>query len=411
MKSRLLPLLLMLIVLAELLTGCWDSREVEELGIISGIAVDLTEDGRMRTVFQFVNTAVLSKGSSGRGLEFEKAYRNVAIDADNLFDAMKQLSLQTTVRRFFAQTEILLVSENFAQSRGMAELIDYFLRDPQIRPNTWVVITQDDVAELMDIGGRINPVPTYLLADLLKQHALVSSYAPLRLGEFNRIMQSPSSHPFTACVEVAPNHALPAENGHGINNGMVPEQPKLMAVTGTAVFRKDKMAGWLDQQQSRGLLWLRGEVKNGQIKFPIPGREDKTMSVEILEARSKLEPRIENGQFVMEVKIKVSSAVEQMTAYYPLDESESLKELEEAQSQAVAAEIQSALDKAQKQYQLDIFGFGEAVHRSHPEEWQQIKDNWSDIFPGVQVRLEIHSTIRHTNLTSSPPQIENEQSY
>lgn len=409
MKSKLLLLLLMLIAWATLLTGCWDSREVEELGIISGMAIDLTENGQVRVVFQFVNTAALSKGSGGRGLEFEKAYRNVAIDADNLYDAIRQLPLETTIRRFFSHTEILVVSEEFAQSRGMAELIDYFLRDPQIRPNTWIVITSSDVVELMDIGGRINTVPTHRLADLLKSHNQVSSYAPLRLGEFNKIMQSQTSQPFTASVGIAPNPALPAENGHGINDGMVPEPSKSMVVTGTAVFHKDKMAGWLDQQQSRGLLWLRGEVRHRQIKFPIPGREDKTMSVEILDAQSKLEPRLEDGQIIMEVKIKVSSALEQMTAYYPMDESDSLKELEEAQSQAVAAEIQSVLDQAQKQYQLDVFGFGEAVHRSHPKEWQQIKDNWSDIFPGVQVKLEIDSTIHHTNLTSSPPQIKNDQ--
>lgn len=395
-------LLSLVLILSLLLAGCWDSREVEELGIIHGIAVESAENGQVRVIFQYINTSVQSgAGSGGNNAAFQKPYRNQVVEGDSFYDALKQLPNETIARRFFAHTQVLIVSEQFARERGITEISDYLARDPQFRSSVWLLVGRGaDMICLMDIPGIVAPTPTQRITNLLRIHKLTSTYGLLRLGEFIRVMETAGEQPFTAAIEVRTNASLPDDPGHGILDGQVPEPYYNLAMNGTALFKEDMMVGWLNQQESRGLLWLRGEVKQGRIKFPLPDGSVGIMSNEIYKATTKTKPYMSNGKLVMGVKIDVETAVEEMTGDAPIDKPDDVKKLEEAQNQAIYSDIQAALNTAQKQLHVDVFGFGEAIHRAYPQQWQEMKSEWEEIFPELEVDLEIKSTIVHTNLIS-----------
>ncbi|MGI6434759.1 MAG: Ger(x)C family spore germination protein [Syntrophomonadaceae bacterium] len=388
------------------LGGCWDLREVEELSIIHGMAIDTTQNGGVRVIFQVINTAAESKIGGGRSLLFDKAYGNRVIEADSLYAAIRQLPLETVTQRFFAHTEVVIVSEEFARNRGFREILDYLERTPQIRPSMWILVGRGDLVSIMDTPEHLSPIPTRRISDMLRHPERVSSYAALRLGDFTKILQSKGAQPFTALIETCPSLSFSEESENGILGGEVPEPANLVVINGTAVFKEDNMIGWLDQQESRGLLWLLGKIKYGKIQFPIPGSEGHTMATEILTAKSTVRPAVKNGHVVMMVKIIASTSAEEVTTSVPLDKSADIKRLEEAQNQAVIREVRAALAKAQQQYQVDVFGFGEAIHRHYPAQWQQMKDSWPDIFPGVEVQLVVKTSIHHTNLISRSLDIE-----
>jgi spore germination protein KC len=405
--------LILLLCASLLLTGCWDRREVEELGIVHGIAIESAGNNRIRVVFQYINTSIQGGGGGGGSGEntitFQKPYRNQVIEADSVYDAVKQLPQETVARRFFAHTEVLIVSEEFARERGITEISDYISRDPQFKPNIWLLVGRGkDMASLMDTPGVISPIPTLRVSNVLEHQDVVSSYAPLRLGEFIRTLECTSEQPFTAVLEATPNPSRPVEAGHGILDGQVPEPANRLAINGTALFKNDKMVGWLNQQESRGLLWLRNEVKQGIIKFSLPGVENGMAATEIYRTHTKVTPVLKNGQIIVNVKIDAETVVQEVTRSFPMDDTEDIQKIEEAQNQAVIREVQSALDKAQKQMQVDPFGFGQAIHHKYPELWQQMRPDWDEVFPEIPVNLEVNTTIRLTNLTSRPIDFETE---
>ncbi|MHB9093271.1 MAG: Ger(x)C family spore germination C-terminal domain-containing protein [Eubacteriales bacterium] len=49
----------------------------------------------------------------------------------------------------------------------------------------------------------------------------------------------------------------------------------------------------------------------------------------------------------------------------------------------------------------DIFGFGAAVSRKYPHEWEKIKDRWIDIYPDLDVELEVKTKLREHGMISS----------
>lgn len=387
------------------LSGCWDRREVEDLGVVHSIGIELGENDRVRVIFQYINTSVHSGGGGGgRSTTFEKPYRNRVIEAESLYDAIKQLPDEAVARRFFAHTELLIISKEFARERGLTGITDYLTRDPQFLPRAWLIIGCGcSLVELMDTSGVISPVPTQRIRNMLMHRKKVSNYAPLRLGEFTAAMQSDGCQPYTAVIELWPNPFVPPPSeGFGYVSGEIPEPMHTLIINGTALFREDKLIGQLDRHESRGLLWLRGEVREGQIKFPLPDDPDRSISTEIIKTKTEVKPVIRDGELLIQVKISADTVVEEVQGHFPFDRAENIKRLEKAQNQAIVRDIEAALVRAQKEFQSDAFGFGDAVHRQNPEVWQQIEAEWTDIFPSVAVELEVETIIRRTNLTSRP---------
>ncbi len=384
--------------------GCWDRREVENLGIVNGIAIESSGEHGVRIVVQTVNTAAVSRGTSGGGggLDFDKAYRNLVVEGDNLYDAIKHLALITSNQRFFAHTEIIVISEDLARTRGVEDVLDYLTRDPQWRFDIWLLIGRGDMRELMDTKGVLQLIPAQRIGDILKLNETAPIYAPNQLGEFVRILSSGSIQPYTAVVEIQPNLSAAGREGTDILSGEVPETPDNLVLNGTAVFQKDKMVGWLNESESRGLLFIKGEVRQGQLKFPNPDDSNNFISTEILQAKTKLKPELVDNQVIMHIDVNVASALEDVEGRVLVSDKQSFDALEKAQEQAVTESIQAALSAAQQEYKVDVFGFGEAVHRTYPQHWKEISQNWPDLFPEVQTEITVTSTILHSNLISDP---------
>lgn len=44
----------------------------------------------------------------------------------------------------------------------------------------------------------------------------------------------------------------------------------------------------------------------------------------------------------------------------------------------------------QQSYSSDIVGFGEVLYREDYKAWKNIKDDWSTIFPELEVEIEVY---------------------
>lgn len=44
--------------------------------------------------------------------------------------------------------------------------------------------------------------------------------------------------------------------------------------------------------------------------------------------------------------------------------------------------------------------FAAAFHRKYPQQWDEVKQSWDEIYPQVEVSTKIHAAIRRPGLTS-----------
>jgi spore germination protein KC len=72
---------------------------------------------------------------------------------------------------------------------------------------------------------------------------------------------------------------------------------------------------------------------------------------------------------------------------------ESIKELEKTAQKEVKVVQDAAIQKAKK-YNVDIFGFGEAINRADPKYWNKNKENWKEQFLDLPVHVKTEVKIR-----------------
>ncbi len=133
----LLGLLLFLMIL--LLTGCWSSKEIEDLGLIVGTALDIENDGGsweeqdgeysnrdlITITNQFVTSETIGTGAK-EGSTQQKAYKNVSETGDAILPTLRNMILKIDKRAFAEHSKVLVIGEDLASTVNMQQLLDFF---------------------------------------------------------------------------------------------------------------------------------------------------------------------------------------------------------------------------------------------------------------------------------------------
>jgi len=318
-----------------------------------------------------------------------------------IFGAVRRLSLIVPKRLFFAQNRDILLGENLSR-RGLSDVIDFFDRSVEIRKFTYILVAQGKVEELMDTPNTHEICPTLRIEGLMRHQHQASRFPDVNLGDFLRFLAAEGQEPYCAVVKVEknPTHVLRPRTPFD----PAPEPLFNIKVAGAALFRGDKLVGFLNEDETRGLLWIQGRVRGGYLEVPSPVRKGKYVSLDILRSEARVVPEITgDGRLRVTVKIREEANLAETQGFIYLDRPEVVKRLEALQAKTIAREIHSAVRKAQE-YKSDVFGFGAAFHRRYPREWRAMKATWNEeFFPLVEVRVVADAKIRRAGLRIEPP--------
>ena len=70
------------------------------------------------------------------------------------------------------------------------------------------------------------------------------------------------------------------------------EPSNQIALSGVGVFKNEKLIGWMDSGETRGILWLKNMPLIGIINVSSPEEPDKKISISIRETRHKSFPNM-----------------------------------------------------------------------------------------------------------------------
>ncbi len=411
-RLKILALFVLIFAAALVQPGCWDYNEVEKLSIVFATALDQAPDGRVRVTTQSISPRFLVGGAGGGGggggaTGVGRGFRNISAEGNTVMDCIRILSLEAPRRLYFAHNQLILISEELARHRGIEELMDFFYRNPRIRGTNWILVARSDISSILETPGELVVPPSHFIVGTIEEQKMSSYYPDIQLGDFLELFETEGVDAFTGLVELKPNEAetrsKTAKNSTGDDGGKKPIG-SVVKLGGTAVFSGNKLAGLLDERESRGLLWVRGKVKGGAITVPCgKGGEDTLLALEILRNSSKIEPDFTDGELSITVKIKVKANIHETECQEELDRPEVLSSVGHLLADAVRGEVEAALVKAQQEYRSDVFGFGEAVHRKYPGVWKEIKDNWGEeIYPFLPVYIDVKGEIARVGMIFKP---------
>lgn len=126
--------IIILVSICFMIGGCFDYKELNDMSIVNGIAVDYQDNKYI--VDLEINNSIKQNGDSLVATEIIEGINN------NLALAYNEATQNSNKLLYAEHVNLLLLSEEVAK-KGINEIIDFFLRDITINNNYMVVITKN----------------------------------------------------------------------------------------------------------------------------------------------------------------------------------------------------------------------------------------------------------------------------
>lgn len=360
-------ILLLLLPLQLLLGGCWDRIEINDLAIIALVGVDKVEEG----VRLSVRVVVPGRSSPGGGGEAGggKGHASVVYSAtgSSIPEAAKRIQVRTSRWLFWGHARVIVFGEEMARA-GIAPVLDFWTRHRQPREITQVAIAEGTALEFLSY----EPSMERLLSEALRELLNIQLQSRVTVSEFVHSLRSPGHQPSAPMVTGEP----------GLRGGTD------VLVTGTALFRGDRMVGRLNRQETEGLLWLENRMRDGTLTVELP--DGGTVSVGISDAQARIEPRFVDQHLQMQVALSITAEVQEIAVPVDLDKPATVRKVEATAAALVRSRTMAALRRIQQDAKTDAAGFGNVVRRYAQRQWElDLKRRWDEVFPEVPVAVTV----------------------
>jgi spore germination protein KC len=397
--KKLSILLIVALCLGSLaMSGCWSRREVENLAIASAIGIDTDNfkgTPKYKVICNIFRPSQAAGGGGGGGggggapSPIVQPVWQISALGDTVEDALANISTRSPRDLFLGHVRLITIGKDMAK-QGVHEVVDFVLRNRDIRLRTWLVVVdgkaEDALRAMPDLESNIGNQAAGISE--LTRYA-VSKYYTEDLNRFVNTLAGEGEEPVLGRAELI----KPVPPQVGTENVTT-----AVAYRGSAVFLEDKFVGWLEDSETKGFLFITGRSRRGVIPVSI-AKGRPTVSLEMKSAESQIKPEMVEGKLHVTVKIKAEGSLQEEGRNQEMVSPQGMKELSGIYEKRVKELCMKSVEKA-KQYKSDIFGFGAVLHRKHPDQWREVKTDWPNIFANAEVNVEVKGKITGTGLLS-----------
>jgi len=364
-----------------LLTGCWDYRGLGEQTVVTGIAVDLGEEGRGYSLtFEIVDL------SGGEGGQFGSIL--LTVEGETLGEAVYDAYARLHSHVSFGVVDVVIVGRRVAKEVGLEPLVDYLIRDRDTRNSLRMVVAGTETAgELLDpaaeegeeadgpgqSGGPRQPLSKVLGEALSPQRRGEASSATeaRALYEIYHILQRGTSDLALPIVRLSEAEDIP------------------FALDGLALFHGGRMVGTLEEADMPVYLLATTDLRDRVFPVEVQG-ERGVMAVRRSQAGVNF--ALGEGGLRFFLDIRVTADALQLPEGWAEVDAEMVRRLEAGAEETLSREVLELVRPLLKEGH-DVFGFAEAVRNRDPRLWEQIEGDWrawlreSEIEPRIEVRI------------------------
>jgi len=371
-----------LLIFPLLLTGCWNNRDLTEINIVAGLGLDRTEEGKILLTVQVVEPGAIQSASgngNGGGAQPKPVFVE-SFEGETVFEAVRGMLSIVDKKLFVSTAQVLILGEKLSQE-GIEEALDFFQRDHEIDYGMIILVAKGVTpGEILKMETDMESIPAVYIRETVENTILRGTVKKTMLIDLIKDMDG---------------------SGRQFAIGQISKAgEKEVRTEGTAVFKDGRLVGWLDPFETRGYLFAVDKVESSIINV---SADNGKAAMEIIRSKGKVNAAFEKGKpSMLTVKVETEANVGGYEGSGRLDSPENLYILEELLEKEIKKEIMMALEKAQKEYSSDIFGFGTYVRKYHPQYWKNAEKDWSAIFSKLPVDIQVDAKIMRIGIVKSP---------
>lgn len=379
------------------LAGCWSSHEIEEQSLGVGVAFDKGKESMIEkefdeqgegyerknlitSTYQLITPQVASSNTKQEGPQ-QKSYVNVSETGDSAFQMVRELSLRSDTPLNSSHMKVMVISGALARSYSLEQLVDQSLRDNDLRPSCLVVISKGRARDTLE-SKTAGEIPAFHLSGMVDNtYRTTRILPPMSLIKLASKIQSGSSFLLQNVLSA---------------NGEV-------KFAGAAMIKgkSGKMIGFLNEEELEGVTWLTGKGKGGLVKS-FDKKTGQLIVYEIESMKSHIEPHVKGVNISFDVHIESEGRIsENWTVSGNPFENQFLQQAQKASEKEVEHLVRNTVEKIQKEYKVDVAGFGNQLRIKRPRVWMRVKDNWDQTFSEVPINYDVKLMIKDYGTSGS----------
>lgn len=381
---------LSILLICCLLTGCWDRKELSQTSIITGIAIDKGEKGKYRVSVEVLNSTELNT-QTAQGVAPDVVF---TFEGNTIAELLHKMNIGASLRFTYSHMRLLAISEEVV-NETLLDFLDFFERNREIRSDFNIVLIKGNHAG--DILKIISPLYKNSSLKIAKQlDQMFTEWGGdlgIRLDDFIGILTSKGQIPVLTTLSIKGG----TEKGLSVNNIKNVTPDATVKLESLAVFKNNKVIGYLTLNEMRNLLMIQNRMKQTYIGIPCNNKK-KIIGIHIVRSVTDVSAKEVKGIPTFRVKIRAIGKLEEIGCKKDLLENKTFDHYEKLINEQMNKNIYQLAAKMQEEYQADIFGFGELLRENDYKHFKKYKNNWEEGFAKSKVSVDFNVTIKHSGI-------------
>lgn len=366
---------LLIVPLILLLTGCWNYRELNQLAITTGIAVDKENDNYKITIM--IANSKKSSSSDGSITPSAAVYDGTG---QTIYEAFKDTSLSVSKQIYLSHIDVLVLSEEVAKN-NLTDVIDFLFRYPQTRNNFYLVLAKDKKAsDILKVTTPLETFPSQNLAKNLEITDKLQGFTyTVNFTDFTKSLVSEGISPVLPSVTIIGD----TEEGNKEENIKQNEPTTYLKLDMLGIFKNDSFVAWAKPDESKGINIINNRI---YILGVVVDYLDEKIVTEITEMKTNF--KVQDNKVT--ININTVGSIQEVNAKVNLYDPKTIDEIKNVNVDKIKEYVNKAINLA-KINKTDIFGFGNYVYKNYPTKWEELKDKWDDeIFPNLEIEIKVN---------------------
>lgn len=369
-----------LILLLPLLSGCYNYRELNELGITTAVSIDY-KDNNFYVIAEVINPIKQQDASSSNNSPFV----NYNSSSSSLQDAFRKVVLESPRQLYAAQLEIIVLSEEVVNNH-LEEVLEYFTRDPEARTEIKIIVAKtEDSTKAITLQTLLTSLSSSnIIKSLDLQSKVLGMDYPVTLNELLNMYIDPYLEVVLPSMTLYGNYEIGDEK-----ENITTSSPKaIVKIDGSTITKDNKILGYLDLEESKILNLINGKLKETIIKM---NYYDGYIIFEPNRIKVSRELDIKNN--IIKINISGYSKTKEIQSNINAKDPKEIEKLNKALNMELEKKITDTFNSIREKYDTDVFGFQELYYRTNYKYFKENCTNWyEDIYP--KIKLEVKANVR-----------------
>lgn len=418
--KKINKLFLLSIIILTTLTGCYDYREINTLAIVSATEINKIGDEYQVSV-QAINPQAPDKTTNsqapfiiytGTGKTIQEAYRSITLSASRFM--------------YSNHLDLLIINEKIAKE-NISDLIDYYIRNPGIRNEFYVLISKDD--NILSITTPIDEISSASIKESIENnYKYYGVSSRTTFSEFVNMNLNPNQEIVLPTIELIKdthtedkninesednnddvnankdkdnndnNDKNKSNNSEDKNNKFNQEENESDGTSnkntektevkdkyllgGYAIFKNNKLVGYLNNKESINYNILTNNIKNTIITYECS--KNKYLAVEITDSNSSIKTK--NNK--VSININLKGNINESHCNIDITKNKNIKKISHEIEEKLNKEITNDILNVRDNYHTDIYKFKDIIYKHDYSYYQKIKNNYDEAYQNLDISVK-----------------------